>query len=166
MLAVPPALATAISRPNAVRAATHPLVALPIWLATYFLWHLPPAYDSALRHRDSLLHAEHASYVFAGCLLWWPVVHDRPWSLPPQRRAFYLVAAFVLVSPLGLLLTLLPSPAYDFYDGFRRWHVSALDDQRAAGVLMTAAEAVVFFVAFSYWFLRFLSREDDVPRGR
>src|SRR5258707_11455445 len=27
-----------------------PFVALPLWIATYFIWHLPWVYDSALRH--------------------------------------------------------------------------------------------------------------------
>src|SRR5215471_14493268 len=41
LLAVPPGLARrASSWP-----IFHPLVALPIWLATYFLWHLPWVYD-------------------------------------------------------------------------------------------------------------------------
>jgi hypothetical protein len=39
--------------------------------------------------------------------------------------------------------------------------VSALTDQRAAGVTMAGEEAAVFFAAFSFWFLRFLSAEDE-----
>ena len=31
-----------------VRALTHPLVALPLWLGTYFIWHVPRIYDAAL----------------------------------------------------------------------------------------------------------------------
>ena len=32
------------------RRLTHPFVALPIWVATYFAWHVPAFYDAALRH--------------------------------------------------------------------------------------------------------------------
>src|SRR6185312_14622214 len=52
-----------------------PAVALPLWLATYIAWHLPWAYDYALRHPHSLLRVEHAMYLVAGVALWWPVVH-------------------------------------------------------------------------------------------
>jgi putative membrane protein len=61
-----PALAARLTRPAALRALTSPFVALPIWLAVYFAWHLPWPYDTALRHPGSLLHVEHVSYLLAG----------------------------------------------------------------------------------------------------
>jgi putative membrane protein len=166
VLGVPPALAGSIGRVRAVRTLTHPAVALPLWLASYFLWHLPPAYDAALRHPDTLLHLEHASYLATGILLWWPVLQNEPHRVAPQHRAFYLFAAFLLASPLGLLLALLPDAVYAWYDGgFPEWDVSALTDQRIAGVTMAAEEAVVFFAAFTYWFFRFLGAEErEEPR--
>ena len=164
VLGLPPALAARAARLPAVRTLTHPAVALPLWLATYFLWHLPPAYDAALRHPDSLLHLEHASYLATGVLLWWPVLQDEPHRVAPQYRAFYLFAAFVLASPLGLLLALLPDPVYGWYErGFADWDVSALTDQRIAGVTMAGEEAVVFFAAFTFWFFRFLAAEEEEP---
>src|SRR5512133_1352680 len=38
------------------RLLTHPVVALPLWAGTYFVWHVPAVYDAALRHQGSLLH--------------------------------------------------------------------------------------------------------------
>jgi putative membrane protein len=165
VLGVPPALAARIGAAPVLRALTHPAVALPLWLTAYFLWHLPPAYDGALRHPGTLLHLEHASYLVTGLLLWWPVLQDEPHRVSAQVRAFYLFAAFMLVSPLGLLLALLPDPVYAWYDGgFAHWDVSALTDQRIAGVTMAAEEAIVFFAAFTYWFFRFLAAEErDEP---
>src|ERR687883_1826827 len=69
-----PALAARLTRPAALRLLTSPFVALPVWLAVYFAWHLPWPYDAALRHPSSLLHVEHLSYLTAGCLVWWPVL--------------------------------------------------------------------------------------------
>src|SRR5258707_12667921 len=54
VLAVPPAL----GRRAAAWAGFRPLVALPVWLLTYFIWHLPRIYDYALEHPHSLLHVE------------------------------------------------------------------------------------------------------------
>jgi len=162
VLGAPPGLAAALRTVAAVRVLTHPLVALPLWLATYFAWHLPWAYDAALTHPDTLLHLEHACYFVAGCLLWWPVLQHEPQRLTDGAKALYLFAAFVLVSPLGLLLSLLPTPIYDFYvDAPRLWGLSPLADQQLAGVAMTAAEVVVFFVACAVYFARFLREEES-----
>ncbi|MDP9306930.1 MAG: cytochrome c oxidase assembly protein, partial [Actinomycetota bacterium] len=74
VLGIPPAAAAAARKYAAVRALTHPLVALPLWLATYYAWHLPAAYDTALRHPSTLLHLEHLCYFVTGVLVWWPVL--------------------------------------------------------------------------------------------
>jgi putative membrane protein len=157
---IPPLLAADLGRLPALRTLVHPLVALPLWAGTYFVWHLPPAYDTALEHA-LLLHAEHASYLAAGCLLWWPVLHDEPRRIGWGARAVYVLAAFLSASPVGLLLALLPDAIYDWYgDGFERWDLSALADQQIAGVIMSGAETVVFFGAFAYAFFRFLGEEE------
>ena len=160
VLGVPPALAGRIAALRAVRFLTRPPLALALWLATYYLWHLPVAYDAALE-RPALLHLEHACYLAAGLLLWWPVVHDTPHGLPNAGRALYLFAAFVLASPVGLLLALLPEPAYDWYaDGGGFWGLSPHADQQLAGVTMSVEQAIVFFAAFAVYFFRFLADEE------
>jgi putative membrane protein len=168
VLGLPPYLAARLGRNKAMRALAYPPVALSIWLATYFLWHLPWAYDAALEHPALLLHAEHACYVAAGCLFWWPVFQDVPRALPDAGRAGYLFAAFLLASPLGLLLAFLPNPIYDYYDDSSElWGLSALTDQQIAGVTMAAEQALVFFAAFAYFFFRFLAHEEEaVPHPR
>ena len=67
----------------------------------------------------------------------------------------------MLAAPLGLLLALLPQPAYDFYvaGAPRVWGLSPLADQELAGVTMAAEQAVVLFAVFAYWFRRFLAEE-------
>jgi putative membrane protein len=135
----------------------HPLVALPLWLATYFVWHVPAIYDAALRRPDSLLHLEHLTYFAAGVLMWWPVIHGR---YSDGVKAAYLFAGFVIASQLGLLLALLPHPVYDFYKTAPQlWGLSDLTDQQIAGVTMAVEQAVVFFAVFAYFFMRFLRTE-------
>ena len=166
VLGLPRAAASAAARLPGFRAATHPLVALPLWVAVYAAWHVPAAYDAALRHPDSLLHVEHATYLLAGAALWWPVVHDRPWRLGPGGKAAYLFGAFLLASPIGLALALVPHPLYGFYsDAPRVFGLTALRDQQLAGILMSLAEAVVFFGAFAAFFLAFLAEEDRPGHG-
>ena len=167
VLAVPPALAARAGGLRAFRALTRPAVALPLWLLVYFAWHLPPAYDAALRNPDTLLHLEHASYLVAGVLLWWPALQDAPWRLSLQARATYLFVAFLFCSPIGLLFALLPDAVYETYaEGFPEWSLTALADQQIAGIVMASAQAVVFFGAFAYFFLRFLGQEERGPHPR
>lgn len=153
VLAVPPAKARRIRIPM--------LPALATWLATYYAWHLPWAYDVALRHQHSLLHVEHATYLLAGLALWWPVVHGTHSS---GTKALYLFGAFVLASPIGLVLALVPKPIYGFYaHAPRTWGPTPLADQQIAGVTMAVEEAAVFFAAFAFYLTRFFQEEQHAP---
>ena len=160
VLGVSPALAAALTQPRIVQALVHPLVALPLWLAVYGIWHIPALYDAALRHR-LLLDVEHASYLVAGCLLWWPVFQDAPRRIRSGGKAAYLFGAFVLASPLGLVLALFPSPLYHFYENAGRlWGIGPLSDQQLGGVLMAMSEGILFFALFAVYFVRFMSEEE------
>ena len=152
VLAVPPALAARAPR-------VPPVPALILWLVNYGVWHLPWVYDAALRNPHTLLHLEHALYFLTGVLLWWPVVHG---AHSAAFKSGYLFAAFVLASPIGLLMALIPEPIYDFYVGApgELWGLSPLTDQQIAGVTMSLEQAAVFFAAFAFFFARFLSEQD------
>jgi cytochrome c oxidase assembly factor CtaG len=151
VLGLPPALAALAPRVPAVPA-------LALWLVNYGVWHLPWLYDAALRHPHSLLHLEHALYFITGVLLWWPVVHG---ILTPGVKAAYVFAAFLLASPIGLLMALVPEPIYEFYaEGPGLWGLSPILDQQIAGVSMAVAEAMVFFGAFAFFFARFFAEQD------
>jgi len=63
VIGLTPRMAREIERVPGARTLTHPLVALPIWLAVYYAWHLPAAYDAALRHQWTILHLEHATSI-------------------------------------------------------------------------------------------------------
>jgi putative membrane protein len=161
VLAVPSALAAALARTRLVATLTRPAIALPLWLGTYFAWHVPAAYDFALRHPVTVLHLEHVSYLVAGVALWWPVLQSVPHGLASGAKAAYVFAAFVLGAPLGLLLALLPSAVYATYrDGPGLWGLDALADQQLAGLTMVGEQAIVFFAVFAVFFLRFLREEE------
>lgn len=151
VLALPPALAVRVPSPPA-------LAALAVWVVNYGVWHLPWVYDAALRHPHSLLHLEHALYFLTGLALWWPVIHGR---LSAGMKAAYVFAAFLLASPIGLMMALVPDPIYEFYEQAPRlWGLSPILDQQIAGVAMASAEAVVFFAVFAFFFVRFFAEQD------
>jgi cytochrome c oxidase assembly factor CtaG len=151
VLGIPPALAARAPRVPAIPA-------LALWVVNYGVWHLPWVYDAALRHPHSLLHLEHLLYFLTGLLLWWPVVHG---DLSSGAKAAYLFAAFLLASPIGLMMALVPEPIYDFYaEGPGLWGLDPVLDQQIAGVTMAAAEAVVFFAVFAVYLVRFFAEQD------
>ena len=159
---IPPALSVVIARPPLVRTLTHPAVALPLWLANYMVWHLPWLYDKALENPNTLLHLEHAMYLVTGLAMWWCVLQDEPHRLASGARAGYVFAAFVLASPIGLVMALVPDAIYDFYvhAHHRVWGLDPLEDQQLAGMLMAVEQATVFFAVFAFWFFRFLAEEE------
>jgi len=162
VLGIPPALGAVLARWEIVGALTHPAVALPLWLANYMIWHLPWVYDAALENPSTLLQLEHVLYLLTGVAMWWCVFQEEPHRLGAGARAAYVFAAFVLASPIGLVLALVPDPLYNFYvhAHHRVWGLSPLEDQQLAGILMAVEEAVVFFAVFAFWFFRFLGEEE------
>ena len=161
VLGISAPMARYLARNRVWRFATYPAVALPVWLADYFAWHVPAVYDAALDHQSWLIHVEHACYFATGLLFWWPLVHDLPRRLASGARAAYAFAAFLLASPLGLLFALLPKAVYPFYVHARPriWGLSPLTDQEIGGVTMASEQAIVLFVVFLFWFRRFLAEE-------
>jgi cytochrome c oxidase assembly factor CtaG len=156
-------LAERLARLRVWRLATLPAVALPVWLGNYFIWHVPAVYDAALHHQAWLIHLEHGCYYATGLLFWWPLLQDVPRRLASGARAAYAFASFVLAAPLGLLLALVPKPAYAFYVHVPRvWGLSPLVDQQIAGVTMAGEQAIVLFVVFLFWFRRFLAEEGAI----
>ena len=73
----------------------------------------------------------------------------------------YVFAAFLLASPLGLLLALIPDPIYDYYARGRVWGLSRISDQQIAGATMAIEQSVVFFAVFALFFFRFLAEEES-----
>ena len=162
VLGVPPDLARRLTDTRPVAFLTRPAVALPLWVATYAVWHVPTLYDAGLRHPSTLLALEHATYLVSGLLFWWCLWQDAPHGLSSAARAAYALAAFVLSAPLGLVLALVPKPLYDFYAGApeRVWDLSRLEDQQLGGMTMAGEQSVVFFVVFAFWFMRFLAEQE------
>jgi cytochrome c oxidase assembly factor CtaG len=79
-------------------------------------------------------------------------------------KALYMFAAFVLASPLGLVLALVPTPIYAFYENApRTWGPGPLGDQQLAGVTMAVEQAIVFAAVFAAMLRRFF--EDEQASG-
>jgi putative membrane protein len=141
-------------------------VALPVWLAGWYLVHLAAFYDSALEN-PWLLNVEHAILLAVGLIFWWPLVSDVPHAPSTPARLAFLGGAFVFSAFLGLGLTFAGSAFYDYYETVPRlWGLSALEDQNLGGVLMTAEQSIIFLAAIAYFLVRLLNEEERSQRER
>lgn len=131
---------------------THPGVAWPLFVAATWLWHVPPAYELALTN-DVWHFVEHTCFTGSALLFWYPVVRPYP-SRPRWSRWIlfpYLLLADVQNTVLAAWLTFSPDVLYPHYLQTPRLDgLSALADQRAAGVIMWVPGSIVFLLPL-FW---------------
>jgi cytochrome c oxidase assembly factor CtaG len=143
-----------------VRAVTAPPVALTVWLAAWYVLHLPPVYGYALEHRWAL-GLEHLAFLGSGLAFWWAVIS--PGRMRAQARLFFLFGAFIAAAPVAFLLAF-TQPLYDFYERAPRlWGLSPLEDQQIGAIAMAVEQAAILFAACSIAFMQWLD-EDETPR--
>jgi putative membrane protein len=174
LLGAPVTLALRVARPSVRRrllAVLHsrvvavisfPLLAWLLFAAVNWGWHLSTLYNDALE--NPLLHyAQHASFLAAALLFWWPVVGADPsrWRLPYPVRLFYLFLAMPQNSFLGVALMSAPTVLYRHYlTNLRPWGPTSLADQSIGGILMWVVGDVVFLVAMGSVVAAWVRHED------
>jgi putative copper resistance protein D len=132
-----------------VRVISFPLVAWLLFAGVMWGTHFSPLFDASLE--NPLIHdLEHALYLGAGLLFWWPAVglDPSPWRMPHPVRVMYVFLQ--MPQNTFLAVTILSSGAvlYRHYATLvRPWGPSALDDQRVAGSLMWLVGDILFLVA-------------------
>ncbi len=111
--------------------------------------HFSPLFDAALE--NDLMHLlEHALYLGAGLLFWWPVVgaDPSPWRMPHPARVLYVFLGMAWSSFLALAIFSAPGVLYPHYATFQRdWGLSPLADQQLAGGIMWIGGDGLFLVA-------------------
>ena len=150
----------------AFRTLRRPLVAIPVYVAVLYGWHLTVAFEGAVRHE--LVHVlQHASFIFAGIVVWWP-------ALEPKRRRLrgelwkigHILAARMLGMFLGMAFVLIREPIYTgVYDPVERRGVGALADQQTAGAMMVAVDLLIMVFALCFFFYR-ASQDADAEDRR
>ena len=147
---------------RAVAILSFPLLAWVLFAAVNWGWHLSSLYDQALE--NPLLHyVQHASFLAAALLFWWPVIGADPsrWRLPYPVRLFYLFLAMPQNSFLGVALMSAPAVLYSHYlTNLRTWGPTALADQTMGGILMWVVGDVVFLLAMGGVVAAWVRHED------
>ena len=145
---------------------TNPLVCWLVMTVTLCAWHLPTVFDFALRS-PGWHKVEHACFLGAAFLFWWPVVRPFPsrpqwplWSVP-----LYLLAADLVNTALSVILTFSDHVLYPQYlDAPRLFGTTALGDQSCAGLIMWVPGSLVFLIPAAVIAFQFLSPSQSLVR--
>ncbi len=143
-----------------LRSLSAPALALGLWLAVLYVWHLPALYQSALRN-EGVHVAQHLFFVNAGLLFWLPVIEPVPAlaRMRPLAKLGYLAAGQVGTALLAAALVWGPE-LYHFYDPLDTlWGLSHAADQRLAGLVMMVVDMLVALTAARWIVLGALGRE-------
>jgi putative membrane protein len=149
----------------ALRAASAPTLALGLWLAILYAWHLPALYEGALRS-EALHVGQHLFFVNAGLLFWLPVIEPVPTlaRMKPLAKLGYLAAGQVGTAALAAALLWGPE-IYPFYGPLDTlWGLSREADQRLAGLVMMVVDMLVA-LTFAGWIVTRTLAEAE-RRGR
>ena len=138
---LPPAVLSPLARNRPVRRFLHwltgPWVALLVWTAAMWAWHVPRIYDYAATHQ-TVHNLEHLSFMLGGILVWNLLIdpaHTHRLTVP--GRILLAVAIFLLGDPV--MATLFSGGAnYPHYAAQpdRLLGLSPQLDQRLAGTVM------------------------------
>jgi cytochrome c oxidase assembly factor CtaG/polyferredoxin len=138
-----------------------PAIGLSAMALAMWGWHVPAAYELALRS-PAWHQVEHATFLAAGILFWFPVL--RPWPGRPRlhgaMRPLYLLAGDLANTALAAVLTFSDRLLYPTYaDAPRLFGLSALADQSLGGVLMWVPGSLVFLAPAAVMTARWLAPE-------
>jgi putative membrane protein len=128
------------------RNLSHPVVAFVLWALDLYAWHMPFAYQGALRH-DPVHVLQHACFFLAGANLWFALLGPlpKPAWFGNGARLVYVLAVGLVGSALAYSFALAGVVFYPYYG-------DALGDQSAAGGVMLVEQSVVI-VALLGWLL-------------
>jgi cytochrome c oxidase assembly factor CtaG len=156
----------AIKAIDRLRVLAHPLVALPLWVASLYIWHIPALYQASLTSEP--IHAlQHTCFIGFGVLMWMPLLGPLPqpsWFGLPAKLG-YLIAVRFAGTVLGNVFMWSNTVFYpDYAPGEADFGISPLSDQGTAGVIMTIEGGLITLGVMAWLFL--LWAQQDTERQR
>jgi putative membrane protein len=146
----------------------HPAFAVLLYVGVIWAWHVPAAYDLAVRH-PAVHVIEHLTFLIAGSLYWWHLLSPIRARLRLQGMGpiVYMASTKLFVGALGMGLAFAPSALYPYYEHLARvWGISAGVDQSIAGLVMAVEQSVVMGIALVVLFVRALAESEREQQRR
>ncbi len=154
-------LGLAICRLPGMKQAGHKPVAAWIAAAAFMIaigfWHVPAAYDWALRHPWG--HAlEHLVLMLTAIAFWRVVLTSGRRRLSPGMAVMMVSLVGIQGAFMGALISFAPHPLYAAYSN------NSLNDQALAGVMMCIPASLVY-LASTIWALARMLRAGEAPKS-
>jgi putative membrane protein len=148
-----------------LRVFSHPAIALLLWVANLYAWHLKVLYQAALQH--STVHMlEHAMLLGFGINMWMCLLGPLPsprWFGNLAKLVYILAVRLALIG-LGNLLLWSRAAFYPFFvHGDALHFVSPIADQNIAGAII-AAEGTIVTLGLCYWLFLRAARQGEEQR--
>ena len=132
-----------------MRFLAFPVVAWLIFAGVLWVSHFSPLFDAALE--DPLIHDfEHAVYLGAALLFWWPAValDPAPWRMSHPARALYVFLQMTQNTFLAVVILNAQTVLYPHYATVQRsWGPTPLEDQQIAAAFMWVIGDMIFLAA-------------------
>jgi cytochrome c oxidase assembly factor CtaG len=125
-----------------------PIVAWIAMNSTFLVWHIPSAYDFALRNEGWHV-VEHLCFLLTALLFWWCIL--KPWPAAANRANWgiliYLISADLVNTLLSAFLAFCNRPVYSYYaDRANAFGVSRLEDQVLGAAIMWVIGSLAFLI--------------------
>jgi cytochrome c oxidase assembly factor CtaG len=146
-----------------LRVLTHPVVAVTCWAVNFYVWHIPAAYQAALRH-NAVHGIEHASFLLFGVAVWMALLGPlpKPAWFRNWAKLVYIVAVRLVGTVLANVMIFSGTVLYPYYrPGDRLWHISASADQITAGGIMMIEESILTICLFCWLFLKVAKENEE-----
>jgi cytochrome c oxidase assembly factor CtaG len=145
-----------------LKTLANPLVALPLWAANLYLWHITAVHEAAVDH--AFVHAlQHFAFIATGINVWMCLFGPLPMPqwFGTAAKAGYIIAMRLISSVLANVFLFGGSPFYDVYRSGEMAHgISAATDQKVAGAVMMVEQSILTICLFCWLFLR-AARESE-----
>jgi putative membrane protein len=145
-----------------LRIVSFPVVAWIGLAAVMWGTHFSALFDLALENR--VVHdLEHALYLSAGLLFWWPAVglDPSPWRLSHPVRALYVFLQMPQNTLLAVVILNTAMPLYQHYATLvRGWGPSPIVDQQLAAGIMWLSGDLLFIAALAAIMAGWMRHED------
>jgi cytochrome c oxidase assembly factor CtaG len=146
-----------------LRFMAHPIVAISLWTANFYVWHLPALYQGAVEH-DAVHALQHLLFVAFGIGMWMALLGPlpKPAWFGNGAKIGYIIAVRLIQSVLANALLWSSGVLYPRYAaGERYWGISPANDQSAAGAIMMIEGSIVTILLFCWLFLRAAQQSEE-----
>jgi putative membrane protein len=144
------------------RFLTRPLIALVLFNTVIAVTHIPAVVDLAATSEPFHFGA-HAVLVTSAFCMWSPVLNpliELPKLTYPARMVYLFLQSLVPTVPASFL-TFGQTVLYRVYaDGPGMWGISAITDQRAAGLLMKIVGGFILWSVIAWYFFKWFVTEE------